>query len=87
MQDSARNSLNEWFKKAAKHETKFLTQFHITDSILTHGKLKVGEKNTSLLMLKQEEVQNKRAIHVKLTALNNNNNFLFLTKEITIRMH
>lgn len=38
-------------------------------------------------MLKQEEVQNKRAIHVKLTALNNNNNFLFLAKEITIRMH
>ena len=75
MQDSAGNSLNEWFKKAAKHETKFLTQLHITDSILTHGKLKVDEKNTSLLMLKHEEVQNKRAIHVKLTALNNNNNF------------
>ena len=38
-------------------------------------------------MLKHEEVQNKRAIHVKLTALNNNDNFLFLTREITIRMH
>ena len=38
-------------------------------------------------MLKHEEVQNKRAIHVKLTALNNNDNFLFLTREIIIRMH
>ena len=61
MQDSAKNSLNEWFKKAAKHETKFLTQFHITDSMLTHGKLKVDEKNTSLLMLKHEEVQKQES--------------------------
>ena len=38
-------------------------------------------------MLKHEEVQNKREIHVKLTALNNNDNFLFLSREITIRMH
>ena len=29
------------------------------------------------LMLKHEEIQNKRAIHVKLTALNNNNFSIF----------
>lgn len=69
MQDSARNSLNEWFKKAAKHETKFLTQFHITDSILTHGKLKVDEKNTSLLMLKHEEVQKQESDTRKIDGL------------------
>ena len=38
-------------------------------------------------MLKHEEIQNKRAIHVKLTALDNNKKNLFLTKEITIRMY
>ena len=69
MQDSARNSLNEWFKKAAKHETKFLTQFHITDSILTHGKLKVDEKNTSLLTLKHEEVQKQESDTRKIDGL------------------
>lgn len=69
MQDSARNSLNEWFKKAAKHETKFLTQFHITDSILKHGKLKVDEKNTSLLMLKHEEVQKQESDTRKIDGL------------------
>lgn len=69
MQDSARNSLNEWFKKAAKHETKILTQFHITDSILTHGKLKVDEKNTSLLMLKHEEVQKQESDTRKIDGL------------------
>ena len=69
MQDSARNSLNEWFKKAAKHETKFLTQFHITYSILKHGKLKVDEKNTSLLMLKHEKVQKQESDTRKIDGL------------------